>query len=165
MTFWRWCDAPASSWQWSQSQWQSRTTSTHDSPSINAENTNSHGSIHAGNIDVCANSGANSDTTDNTIGNTQQNKCGASDAIIPILTALFFIYVSLFGNQFITFLCVCNRLPRKLLTWRSHRGSNLDLILRRNLFYPVELWEHGIYFIPWILILQVVIAACIIPPT
>lgn len=51
------------------------------------------------------------------------------------------------------------------ITWRSHRGSNLDLILRRNLFYPVELWERGIYFIPWILILQVVIAACIIPPT
>ena len=71
---------------------QSRNTNTQEIPSINEENTNSHGSIHSGINGVWAISGATRPITDKTIGNTQQNRCGKIDAIIPNLTALFFIY-------------------------------------------------------------------------
>ena len=67
-----------------------------DMPNIIVENTKIQGSIHSGINDVCAISGANSPIKDNTIGKTQQNKCGKTDAIIPNLTALFFIYFSFF---------------------------------------------------------------------
>jgi len=51
---------------------------------MHAENTNNHGSNHSGIKCECANSGANKPITDNTIGKTQQNKCGKIDAIIPM---------------------------------------------------------------------------------
>ena len=86
---WLW---PCSSWQCSQSQWQSRKTRYHDTHNINPENTNSHGSTQCGTISACANSGANRLIIDKTIGNTQQNKCGKMLAIIPNFIALFFIY-------------------------------------------------------------------------
>ena len=70
---------------------QSRNTKIHDTPNIKEENTKIHGSIHSGINGVCAISGANKPTTDKNIGNTQQNRCGKTDAIIPNLTALFFI--------------------------------------------------------------------------
>ena len=70
---------------------QSRNTKIHDTPNIKEENTKIHGSIHSGINGVCAISGANNPTTDKNIGNTQQNRCGKTDAIIPNLTALFFI--------------------------------------------------------------------------
>lgn len=90
--FWgRWL-CPCASSQCSQWQWQSRTTKNHDNANINAENTNSHGSTQCGINSAWANSGANSPTIDNTIGNTQQNRCGKMLAIIPIFTALFFIH-------------------------------------------------------------------------
>lgn len=69
---------------------------------------------------ACDISGANNPIKDNTIGNTQQNKCGNMDAMTPILIALFFIWF--------------------VLLWRPQQNSNLHLILRRDLFYPVELW-------------------------
>ena len=76
----------------SQSQWQSRITKTQDKPSIKAEITNNHGSNQSGiKYDECATSGANKLKIANTIGNTQQNRCGNNVAIIPNLTALFFI--------------------------------------------------------------------------
>ena len=80
-------------------QGQSRNTKTQDTPNIKAENTNNQGSIHSGINDECAISGANNPITDKTIGNTQQNKCGKTDAISPSLTALFFMNFSfgLFG--------------------------------------------------------------------
>ena len=71
---------------------QSPNTKIHDNPNINAENTNNHGSIHSGMKDVWAISGATRPITDKTIGKTQQNKCGKTDAIKPNFTALFFIY-------------------------------------------------------------------------
>ena len=74
---------------------QSCNTKTQDNPNIKAEKTNNHGSIHSGIKDVCANSGANKPISDKTIGKTQQNKCGKIDATIPILTALFFIFLFL----------------------------------------------------------------------
>jgi len=74
---------------------QSPNTKIHDKPNINAENTNNHGSIHSGMKDVCAISGATRPITDKTIGKTQQNKCGKTDAIKPNFTALFFIYYPL----------------------------------------------------------------------
>lgn len=100
---------------------QSCIVNTHDNPNIKAENTNNHGSIHSGIKEVCAISGANNPTKDKTIGKTQQNKCGNIDAIIPNFTALFFIFYS-------------------FIFWRPQQNSNLHLILRRDLFYPIELW-------------------------
>ena len=82
---------------WSTSQWsswqhgQSRRTKIQDTPNINAEKTKIHGSIHSGMYSVCAISGANNPTMDKIIGNTQQNRCGNTVAIIPNFTALFFI--------------------------------------------------------------------------
>lgn len=80
---------------------QSGKIKAHETPNINAENTNNHGSNHSGTNAECATSGANNPTSAKTIGKTQQNKCGKIDAIIPILTALFFICVS-----FVCFLSV-----------------------------------------------------------
>ena len=105
----------------SQPHEHSRSTKYQDNINITAENTNNHGSNQCGNIWKCATSGAIRPITANNIGIPQQNICGAIVAIIPILTALFFI---LFYPIF----------------WRPQQGSNLYLILRRNLFYPVELW-------------------------
>ena len=65
-------------------------------PNITAEKTKSHGSAHSGIIFECAKSGATRPITDNTIGKTQQNKCGKIDAIIPIPTAFFDIFISLY---------------------------------------------------------------------
>ena len=70
---------------------QSRHINPQDKHNITTENTNIYGSISSGINDVCAISGANKPIKDKTIGNTQQNKCGNIDAIIPILIALFFI--------------------------------------------------------------------------
>lgn len=75
---------------------QSRKINIHDNPSINAEKTTNHGSTHSGINEVCAISGANKPIKDNTMGKTQQNKCGKIDAIIPNLIALFFILFFLF---------------------------------------------------------------------
>lgn len=83
---------PDSSWHLSHRHGHSRITNSHDNPSINAENTKSHGSNHSGiKSEEWATSGANRPITDKTIGNTQQNKCGNIVAIIPIFTALFFM--------------------------------------------------------------------------
>ena len=70
---------------------QSRKIKIHDTPNIIVEKTKIHGSTHSGTNSVCAISGANNPMTDKTMGNTQQNKCGKTDAIIPNFTALFFI--------------------------------------------------------------------------
>ena len=79
-------------WHTSQSHLQSRTTKIQDRPNINAENTNNQGSTHSGiKYEECAISGANKLNTAKTIGKTQQNKCGKTVAMIPILIALFFI--------------------------------------------------------------------------
>ena len=167
--FCRWCDLPP--WQWSHAHLHSRITNTHENPSIPAENTKIHGSIHSGTIEfVCATSGANNDKIDNTIGNPQQNTCGKILATIPIFTALFFMnIISLFlasppgltrhivsackpwwldYTSFVAPTCFRTCATASLdgsssvaiaNSWRPHQDSNLDLILRRNLFYPVEL--------------------------
>ena len=95
------------------------------------ENTNNHGSIHAGINDACAISGANNPIIDNTMGKTQQNQCGKTDAINPNFTALFFIYFPL---------KILHYVRDRNNWWRPQQNSNLHLILRRDLFYPVELW-------------------------
>lgn len=92
-----------------------------------AENTNNHGSNHSGIKCACANSGAKSPTTDNTIGKTQQKKCGKIDAIIPILTAFLDILTPLF--------------------WYPQRESNPHQGFRKPLFYPVELWGQVFYIL------------------
>lgn len=102
----------------------SRNTKIQDNPNIKLEKTKSHGSTHSGINGVCAISGATNPIMDNTIGKTQQNKCGKIDAINPNLTALFFI----------------NVFPLVFNPWRPQQNSNLHLILRRDLFYPIELW-------------------------
>lgn len=66
----------------------------HETPSMIVEKTKIHGSIHSGTNDACAISGANNPIIDNTIGKTQQNKCGKIDAIIPNFMALFFMFSS-----------------------------------------------------------------------
>ena len=75
---------------------QSRKVNIHDNPNINAEKTKIHGSTDSGINEVCAISGAKSPIKDNTMGKTQQNKCGKIDAIIPNFIALFFILFFLF---------------------------------------------------------------------
>ena len=102
---------------------------THDNPNIPAEKTNNQGSSHSGIIFACANSGATNPTTDNTIGKTQQNKCGKIDAIIPIRTAFFDIF-----NLFV-------------FSWYPQRESNPHQGFRKPLFYPVELWGRLIYIL------------------
>ncbi len=84
------------SWHCSHLHGHSRITNNQDSPNINAENTNNQGSIHSGNKkEEWAASGANKLIIAKTIGNTQQNKCGNTVAMIPNLTALFFIFIFL----------------------------------------------------------------------
>ena len=70
---------------------QSRHIKTQDNTNITAEKTKIHGSIHSGTKDACDISGANKPIKDNTMGKTQQNKCGKIVAITPILIALFFM--------------------------------------------------------------------------
>ena len=115
----------------------SRITNSHDKHNIDAENTNSHVSVLSEISVVCDNSGINKPIKDKTMGKTQQNKCGNNDAIIPILIALFFICFSFVC--FFTFIIFARNNENR---WRSQQNSNLHLILRRDLFYPVELWEH-----------------------
>ena len=106
---------------------QSRKTTIQDNPRINAEKTNIHGSTHSGTkYEECATSGANKLITANTIGNTQQNKCGNTVAIIPSLIALFFMLFS----------CIMRK-SRK--TWRPQQESNLHQRFRKPPFYPIEL--------------------------
>lgn len=88
--FWVLWDLPP--WQWSHSHPHSRSTIAHDISSITAENTNIHGSSQCGTMCMWAASGAISPMTDSTIGRPQQNMCGTIDAIIPIFTALFFMF-------------------------------------------------------------------------
>ena len=115
-------------WQLSQLHGHSRITKSQDNPNINAENTKSHGSNHSGiKLDEWATSGANKLITDNMIGSTQQNKCGKIVAIIPILTALFFI-LFLFADAW--------------KSWCPQQESNLHQRFRKPPFYPVELWGH-----------------------
>lgn len=78
---------------------QSRKTSIHDNISIAPDITNSIGSHSCGIMCRCADSGAIKPITDSAIGNPQQNIWGTIDAIIPSLTALFFI---------LSILCACN---------------------------------------------------------
>lgn len=108
-------------------QGQSCNTKIQDKPNIKDEKTNNQGSIHSGIKEECATSGANKPIKDKTIGKTQQNKCGKIDATIPILTALFFISLSFIARD-------------NENSWRPQQNSNLHLILRRDLFYPIELW-------------------------
>ncbi len=78
---------------------QSCNTNTHDKHNIKAEKINNHGSIQSGINEVCEISGANKPIKDNTMGKTQQNKCGSTDANKPNLTALFFITYPFFENK------------------------------------------------------------------
>ena len=123
--------------QCSHSHLQSRAIRYHDSINIAPENTNSHGSIQCGSKWKCAASGATSPIIANTIGMPQQKICGKIVATIPSFTALFFMFVLfLLWYRCMWSVSLCKN------SWHPHQGSNLDLILRRNLFYPVELWGH-----------------------
>lgn len=109
----------------SHSQQHSRNITIQDIPSINAENTKIQGSIHSGiKYEECATSGAKRLTIAKTTGNTQQNRCGSTVAIIPSFTALFFIFYPKFLNvQPINRACtakpwrsgVPNRIPSTIL--------------------------------------------------
>ena len=112
---------PPFSWQCSHSHLQSFRTRYQEKINIHAENMNNQGSNQWGINSACANSGAKSDNMDNTIGNTQQKRCGSMLAMIPIFIALFFM-----KNSFIF--------------WYPQQESNLYQRFRKPLFYPVELW-------------------------
>lgn len=61
----------------------------------------------------------------------RDNTCNYSNFYSFVLHGMYYKYIFV----------VC-----KLVIWRPQQDSNLHLILRRNLFYPVELWGRQSVF-------------------